>query len=42
MLCRLSIAARWLGDHALSRAELEWERERLDAAAMALTIVLVR
>ena len=26
---RLSVDARWLGDHALSRAELEWERERL-------------
>ncbi len=36
---QVSIDARWLGDHALSRAELEWERERLDAVAMVLTIV---
>jgi exopolyphosphatase/guanosine-5'-triphosphate,3'-diphosphate pyrophosphatase len=36
---RLSIDARWLADHALSRAELEWERERLDAVAVALVIV---
>jgi hypothetical protein len=35
----LSIDSRWLADHALSRAELEWERERLDAVAVILTVV---
>ncbi len=38
---RLSIDAPWLADHALSRAELEWERERLDGVAIALVIVAV-
>jgi exopolyphosphatase / guanosine-5'-triphosphate,3'-diphosphate pyrophosphatase len=36
---RVSIEASWLGDHALSRAELEWEKERLSAVAVTLTIV---
>jgi exopolyphosphatase/guanosine-5'-triphosphate,3'-diphosphate pyrophosphatase len=32
------VAADWLADHALSRAELEWERERLATAGLELTI----
>ncbi len=34
----VSIDARWLEEHALSRAELDWERERLGAAGVTLTL----
>jgi exopolyphosphatase/guanosine-5'-triphosphate,3'-diphosphate pyrophosphatase len=34
----VSVAANWLADHALSRAELEWERERLATAAVTLNL----
>ena len=34
----VALAAEWLADHALSRAELEWERERLATAGLVLTI----
>jgi exopolyphosphatase/guanosine-5'-triphosphate,3'-diphosphate pyrophosphatase len=34
----VTVAANWLADHALSRAELEWERERLATAAVTLNI----
>jgi exopolyphosphatase/guanosine-5'-triphosphate,3'-diphosphate pyrophosphatase len=33
-----SVAANWLADHALSRAELEWERERLATAGVKLNL----
>ncbi len=32
------VADEWLADHALSRAELEWERERLATADLWLTL----
>jgi exopolyphosphatase/guanosine-5'-triphosphate,3'-diphosphate pyrophosphatase len=37
----LSIDAHWLTDHALSRAELEWERERLKAVALTLRVTRI-
>ena len=36
----VTVDARWYADHALSRAELEWERERLGSAAMTLNVTL--
>ena len=33
-----TVSAAWLADHALSRAELEWERERLATAAVTLSL----
>ncbi len=32
------ISAAWLADHALSRSELGWERERLATAGLTLTL----
>ncbi|HTO58918.1 MAG TPA: exopolyphosphatase, partial [Pseudomonadales bacterium] len=34
----VTISRSWLADHALSRAELEWERERLMAAGLTLNV----
>jgi exopolyphosphatase/guanosine-5'-triphosphate,3'-diphosphate pyrophosphatase len=34
----LTLDGRWLADHALSRAELEVERERLAAAGVVLNL----
>jgi exopolyphosphatase/guanosine-5'-triphosphate,3'-diphosphate pyrophosphatase len=34
----VSVDAHWLDEHALSRAELDWERERLGAAGVTLRL----
>lgn len=34
----VTISRTWLTDHALSRAELDWERERLAAAGLMLNV----
>ena len=36
-----AIDAHWLEEHALSRAELDWERERLGAAGIVLRLTAV-
>ena len=37
----VAVDAGWLADHALSRSELEWERERLAAAAVTLNLISI-
>ena len=37
----VAVDANWLTDHALSRVELEWERERLAGAAMTLNLISI-
>jgi len=37
----LTVEQHWLDDHALSRRELEWERDRLAAAGIRLVLIVV-